>query len=296
MTAAADNGETVSPLAAMQTEVIRYNLRDRGRQFRGKERNFDVPRIVATVNGGACQEKVRHRDMFGYFGHWPRVKFGMNPSEGGLVDGKQVAVEPALVTISLKAFDDGTIEHQAEFLDTNAGRLAQRLYASKAGGFSSAIDELRPEFYGFDYVLEPNYTKNRGYDLALDGVLGTFDAVEAVAEYQEQIAGIGKLLDCVQQDRDRAVGDLERALSVVGRMEAEIVQLQSMLMKKGQPVTLDSIGTLESVMPIVMDSDATHRLQRTIQGFRTAVLARIDEPKQAEEPALKGFMSRLLGR
>src|SRR5258708_18352055 len=166
----------------MKTEIIRYNLTERGRTYRGKERSFDIPRIVAAINSGACQEKVKHRDMLGYYGHWPRVKFGMNPAEGGVVDGKAVRVEPAIVTTYLKALDDGTVEHQEEFLDNDAGKLAYNLYKSKAGGFSSAIDEFRrsgPEFYGFDYVLEPNYSTNRGYDIALDSAL-TLDAVEAI--------------------------------------------------------------------------------------------------------------------
>lgn len=36
--------------------------------------------------------------MRGYFGQWPRIKFGMMPAEGGLIDGKSIAVEPALLT------------------------------------------------------------------------------------------------------------------------------------------------------------------------------------------------------
>jgi len=35
------------------------------------------------------------------------VKFGMNPAEGGIADGKAQAVEPALVTTHLVAHSDG---------------------------------------------------------------------------------------------------------------------------------------------------------------------------------------------
>lgn len=91
----------------MQTKVITYNLRERGRQFRGKERNFNIRAICDAINGPACQERVKNRDMLGYYGHWPRIKFGMNPAEGGLDDGRPSLVEPALVTTMLRASPDG---------------------------------------------------------------------------------------------------------------------------------------------------------------------------------------------
>jgi len=91
----------------MQTPLITYNLKERGRKHRGVERNFNIPKIVAAVNSPACQERVQNRDMIGFYGHWPRVKFGMNPAEGGIADGKAQAVEPALVTTHLVAHSDG---------------------------------------------------------------------------------------------------------------------------------------------------------------------------------------------
>ena len=164
----------------METKIITYNLKDRGRQYRGKERNFNIRSIVSAINGPACQERVKNRDMLGYYGHWPRIKFGMVPQEGGMDSGRPSLVEPALVTTFLKAHDDGTIEHQAEFLDTDSGQVAAKLYAGRVGGFSSAIDQHRPEFFGFDYVLEPNYSTNRGYTLddVRDMTLDDIDLVD----------------------------------------------------------------------------------------------------------------------
>ena len=81
----------------MQTEIIKYSLADRGRKYRGKDRHFNIAAVVAAINSPATQERVRKRDMLGYYGHWPRVKFGMNPSEGGLESGIPSVVEPALV-------------------------------------------------------------------------------------------------------------------------------------------------------------------------------------------------------
>jgi len=50
----------------MQTKLIKYNLRERGRQFRGKDRNFNIRAIVDAINSPACQERVKNRDMLGF--------------------------------------------------------------------------------------------------------------------------------------------------------------------------------------------------------------------------------------
>ncbi len=190
----------------MKTGVIKYNVNQRNREHRGVDRNFDTAALADLINGGAVQEQVKNRDLYGYYGHWPRIKFGLNPTEGAIVNGKVVHLEPALVTTYLKAFPDGTIEHEAEFMDNGAGRIAMRLWQNKRGGFSSAIDTRRAGnklfptgFFGFDYVLEPNYTTNRGF--TLDSINSdALAALDDVAEYGNQIAGFNLILDSLQRD------------------------------------------------------------------------------------------------
>lgn len=272
-----------------ETEIIRYNLKDRGRKFRGTPRNFDIPAIVKAINSGATQEKVKHRDMYGYYGHWPRVKFGMNPSEGGVVDGKQVAIEPAMVTTYLKAFDDGTIEHRAEFFDTNAGKLAQTLFKRKAGGFSSAIDEIKPEFFGFDYVLEPNFSTNRGYEISLDGVANgiILDDV-AINDYNQQLIGVFKLLDSLNTEH-------EQALSVVARLQQENEHYLSMLSaNRLGNVSLDS---LEGIVPMVVPTDSARRFLDDAKSFHTQALEKIAEPvKEAAPPDANDRVTEMFAR
>lgn len=181
----------------VQPPIIRYNLKERGRRFRGVERNFDIPAIVAAINSPECQERVKTRGMLGYLGHWVRIRFGLEPPEGGIAQGKAQAVEPAIVTTYLKAYPNGDIEHQTEFLDNDTGRIASRMFANKVGGFSSAIDENRPTFFGFDWVNDPNYSTNRGYSLALDSVNEgsmTLDDILA-AELQDQTQAMSMLLE-----------------------------------------------------------------------------------------------------
>lgn len=221
----------------MKTGTIRYNVRERGRKFRGQERNFDTAALAELVNGPEVQERVKNRDLVGYFGHWPRIVFGMNPGEGGIYQGKHIPLEAAIVTTKLRADPDGTIEHETEFLDTAPGRTAKRLFGSKSGGFSSAINcreyggkDVPLGFHGFDYVMEPNFTTNRGY--ALDGVFG------------EGVPGSDALLDSAIGDSQAAVkvldglytalqGDYDRLAAVVARQQQEIEEYATMLAARG---------------------------------------------------------------
>lgn len=270
----------------MQTKVITYNLRERGRQYRGKERHFNIRAICDAINGPACQERVKSRDMVGYYGHWPRIKFGMNPAEGGLDAGRPSLVEPALVTTLLRAHPDGTIEHQAEFLNNDPGQVAAKLYAGRVGGFSSAIDQHRPEFFGFDYVLEPNYSTNRGY--TLDDVRDmTLDDIEA-AIYDEQLRGVMRLLDSANDERDRAC-------EVIERLSAENEQLLSMLSAKG--FAPSSVLDAVPVAPIAVSIDPIERMRRDAAVFRgTESLPQFVAPKSAADPADQPLYGRLLGQ
>lgn len=270
----------------MQTPIITYNLKERGRRFRGKERNFNIRAIVNAINSPACQERVKNRDMLGYYGHWPRIKFGLNPAEGGLEGGKPAFVEPALVTTLLRASLDGTLEHQAEFLGTTAGQVAAKLFNSRTGGFSSAIDELVPEFFGFDYVLEPNYSTNRGY--TLDDVRGmTLDDIEA-AIYDENARGLMRLLDSAHAERDQAN-------HVIERLSAENEELLSLLSQSGR--TPDAV--FDSARgPIVTPQAPFQRMQRDIAFFGSAALPSVvnpDERKQAQ-PKMPDLYQRMMSR
>lgn len=217
----------------MKTGRITFNVRERGRQYRGQDRNFDTVALAQLINGPETQERVKNRDLVGYFGHWPRVVFGLTPGEGGILDGKQVTLEPALVTTHLRAMPDGTIEHEAEFLDTAPGRTSRRLFASKAGGFSSAINvrefggkDMPIGFHGFDYVMEPNFTTNRGY--ALDGVFET-EGVVLDSAMRETAAAI-RVLDGIYNELQQAH---ERQAEVINRLAAENAELVDMVARAG---------------------------------------------------------------
>lgn len=216
----------------LKTEIISYNLKDRLRKHRGQDRNFDLVAAERLLNSPAVQERIKHGDMVGYFGHWPRVQFGLDPSEGGFVNGKQVSLEPSHRTTYLKAYPDGKVDHQVEFFDTESGKIAQRIWGNKAYGFSSAIDTKRlgqvqvpVGFFGFDFVKEPNFSANRGYAVALDGVFDSEDVLDAVSERNAMFEAMNAVLDDANEAHSRTLATLDRVLQ-------ENEELMSMLVKR----------------------------------------------------------------
>ncbi|MGZ8220039.1 MAG: hypothetical protein ACXWT0_00175 [Methylobacter sp.] len=234
--------------------LIIYNLKERGRQHRGQERNFDIKAICDAINSPACQERVSTRAMLGYFGHKIRILCGLEPVESGVVSGKYNEFEPAIVTTHLKAYPDGTIEHQTEFLDSVPGRKAARMYSNRIGGFSSAIDERQPQFFGFDYVLDPNYSGNRGF--ALDSVNLTLDEVlDSVKSEDDEF--MQRLIDV----KNAEIAQLQAALDSAS---IENEELMGMMLKKD--MTLDD-ASLTPLMPLSVNLYGMDRIKSDIAAF-----------------------------
>lgn len=157
-----------------KTQKITYNIADIGRTYTGQNRSdVDIGSVVRVFNSKATQELIKNGDVYGYNGHEPRILYGMNPPDVVYTDdGKEIRIKPAVRTIFLKAESDGTVTHQQEFLDNDAGNYAYEQYKAKVGGFSSAVDfemvngkRHVTNLGGFDNVRIPNYTTNRGFGL-----------------------------------------------------------------------------------------------------------------------------------
>lgn len=161
-----------------KTGTIKYNLFDRGYKHNGQNRNdIDHLAVVRMINSNQVQELVRTGMMIGFYGHQIRQRFGMRPPEVTYIDGKTVFLEPAFKTIHLKAYDNGDVEHIAEFLPNDAGEHALNQYKANVGGFSTAIDYIPSAkgrtptgFFGFDYVMQTNYVTNVGDGVLYDGL------------------------------------------------------------------------------------------------------------------------------
>lgn len=278
----------------MKTGRIRYNLAARGRQFNGAERHFDLRATAAIINSPKVQEKVRNRDMLGYYGHWIRAKFGVFPPEWAMLPtGQQVNLEPAFITTFLSCDDAGNVEHEAEFLETAPGKVAENLHRSKAGGFSTAIDavdrngkHVPTAFGGFDYVLEPNYTDNRGYifDSASapprEGQL-LLDSVSV--EYMQSTEAMSRLFDSLRMGMQR---DLDMALATIQHLTEQNEDLMSIAVRATSrspqsELVLDSTGQV----PSVIDTSATRRFLADAATFGSIQLPGFEKSDDGDKPA-----------
>lgn len=244
----------------MRTGVIRYNITNRNRKYSGQPRNFNLSKVVSLINSDSVQEMVQKGDMIGYLGHGVRSEFGLMPQEMGMTantEGKLqlIPIEPCIRTISIKAYDDGTIEHQAEFIDNQFGRTAWEWFKNKLGGFSSVFSpttENPTGFYGFDYVRIPNYDSNRGYvadsimfDLQDDDKRLTLKQREAIKQVRlEEKAAI---MDCITQKYTFMQEKMVKDQEINKKLNDQLQNLQAAFdsAQKDNAVLKASISSLE---------------------------------------------------
>jgi hypothetical protein len=266
-----------------KTGKITYNVHERGRgKSIGKDRRFDLRALATLVNGEEVQERVTNRDLKGFYGHVVRMKYGIQPPEMVVEDGKTIYIDPAVVTTHLSADDDGNITHETEFLDTAAGEMAERLHNSRQGGFSSAIFakprgpvDVPLVFAGFDYVFEPNYTTNRGY--LLDSTGGGFDGMmldAVMADWTAGTAAMKAMYDSIERDHTLAMQTMDR-------LREENEELMSLLAARGTAnaagvIVLDSTGG-EQVRPMIVSKRATSQFARNANAFQNAALVGFDK-------------------
>lgn len=290
---------------AQKTGKIKYNLKDRGYRHHGKPRNFNIPRVAQMINSPATQERIAGRAMVGFYGHWPRVKWGAVAAEGGVDEnGKQIVVEPAFVTTHLEALPDGTIIHEEEFLDNEPGQACLRLHKSRTGGFSSVIDEVAGYMGGFDYVIDPNYRDNRGYTLDsatghmiyddANGANVTIEMLDSLIA-AEQMHGMKLVLDAA----DYAVAQRDALLQ---KLTEENEELLSMLAKSNPQAAaiFDAAHMAGSTGTTILDTGAAQDLLRASQEFMHADLGQVDNTehrdRKAEQDNLHGRMTNFFNR
>lgn len=288
-----------------KTNKITFNVNDLQRQHTGQIRRYDNVGMARLINSPAIQERVKKGDLIGYYGHWPRKKFGMQPQEGGMDGSKPITLKPAIRTMFLEADNKGNVTHQTEFLDTQEGKDAYDLFQNKVGGFSAAMTtapkgmtEIPVRFYGFDYVLEPNFSGNRGYTMAFDSVpndpmilerfdsicddgetgelIHVFDSIEDEVLYQAQV--VSALYRNLQ-------GDYRNVLDSVGALAGQNTELEQTI--HGM---IEREGRRTSRSPIFVDEQKIARFDNA-HSFLTADLEAVDmeddEALRAEKEKMK---------
>lgn len=226
-----------------RTGIIRYNLNDTGRDFTGQRRAVDIDAAMRLFNGVAVQESVRKGDIVGYVGHQYRLlKTGLDVPETVIIDGKEVVVEPAVRTIFIKCYPNGDVEHEQEFLDTAAGRVAQRLWETKVYGFSSAIHAPLDEttglrvplgYFGMDLVRGPNYDSNRGYTVMLDSAGAAEQDTHGLSDHAAMLDAVDRMI----KESEAHAAEISTAYIAQCKLNDELVENNARLRERLQAVS-----------------------------------------------------------
>ncbi len=256
-----------------RTEKIRYNLADRKREYGGEERFFHIPSAVALINGAQLQAQVRSRDLHGFYSHLMR-----DPVTGDIkataLPEEQLFIEPAVVTVYLKAYDNGDVEHQQEFTNTKAGKLAWSMHQSGIGGFSAVTPfiwrdgvQYPTAFKGLDYVRIPNFNENRGYAVAMDDIgSGADPRLMAMHLLQSDLL---VMADKLQTER-QVSGDLS---DLVEQQQSQILGY-----RRQQGVAMDDLATRLSDPSPQHPTDVAFHRQFTKQFKPDPVVLPVPEP------------------
>lgn len=157
-----------------------FNLFQEGRKYTGHHRNYILESAIKTCYAPETREGLKLREKLGYLGHGRREiarKLALSEVETvKLPDGSTIITEniPSNVTVAFEVGKDGSVTHSQELLDTEPGKAVSALNSSRVGGFSWACGGADggpmaatkiTAFQGFDYVMNPGFSANRGYIL-----------------------------------------------------------------------------------------------------------------------------------
>lgn len=156
-----------------------FSLFDEGRKYTGHHRKYILENAKQICYSPATREKIALNEALGYFGHGRREiagKVRISEVEKIMENGKALIVEnvPSNVTVAFDVLDDGTVKHKQRILESAPGQIVAGLNKSKVGGFSWACAgsdggrkgaTVLTSFEGFDYVMNPGFSSNRGYVL-----------------------------------------------------------------------------------------------------------------------------------
>lgn len=205
-----------------------FSLLDTGRKYTGQHRKYVIENAREICYLPATRELIKLREAFGYYGHGRRVLDGREDLTVGEVSiimskGKPALVSnvPSNLTVAFEVGEDGQVTHTQEILDTETGKIVAGLHASRVGGFSWACPGTdgkwsRPTrlsgFSGFDYVLQPGFSGNRGYVLESASAQGGDLILESVAAVVGDDARAEQLVAGWRLDAQNRLTEMENAI------------------------------------------------------------------------------------
>ncbi|WOE40069.1 hypothetical protein [Acinetobacter chinensis] len=271
-----------------KTKRLKFNLFERGRKHSGVDRsNVDMKSMINLINAPDIQEHVKAGTLRGYNGHEIRQRYGMNPPDTVIIDGKVVNLTPSFRTIEFQAESNGDVSHVAEFFDNDQGEWALRQYKARAGGFSSAQNYKRQGLgliavavFGFDYVTQPNYVTNVGDGQLFDGLaipaeteglISCFDSATDVSLLSPAEAMLANMLeqqivrsfDSIHASLNMQIQN-DNALEQIAVLNEQLFKrerVQQIQQQRQQELYSSMVGEIRSFDSAC--AEATHKLQQS---------------------------------
>lgn len=283
-----------------KTKPLVYNLNDRGRRYTGVDRsNVDIAAMVNLINSASVQEMVSTGSLQGFYGHQIRQRFGMVPPESVPIDGKMVRLEPAFKTISIHADKDGNVTHQAQFLDNETGEFARKQYLAEVGGFSTAVNyrrdggQLVPTgFFGFDYVMQPNYALNVGDGELFDGLFvpehqeGLISCFDSATDIQQLSASQAMIARMLEEQITREYDNIHAQITLMQHANSAYDQVAVMHQQMGH---LERKKVIQAQRQVDLYTGMVGEIRSfdSVCEEANAILSKIDKPEPEQKPEVK---------
>ncbi len=279
-------------MAEPQKISCSFSLFNDGRQYSGNHRKYLVANAREICYSAATRERLALREAYGYYGHGRRILAGrMKIGEVEAItlpDGGTAIISniPSNITIAFDVAEDGTVTHTQELLSTETGQIVKGLHESRVGGFSWACPGVDrgskgvthlSGFAGFDYVLSPGFSANRGYilesaDAAVEqGILESVAATlhdDSKAEqyvrgwtrdYQSRIAQLEQQLFHLESNGAEmaAEHDALKSLAEEAAVAREKATQETAALKTA---VADAMKALKDALPFFIPEDAMHAM------------------------------------
>ena len=283
-------------MAQTQPRTIRatFNILDTGRTYTGKQRDYIIDNVKEVINSPAVRERLRLRQLQGYFGHTMRELAGkLNLTAKNVLNlpnGQQIVADaiPGCVTTDLSIDDTGNVTHVQEVLDNDEGNKIWSLHKNRIGGFSWAAsggtsggNTLISSLFGFDYVPDPLNANNRGW----------------VMDSNEEVADRNTLLKALKDEGIEKPGTVldswyASMTFANNKYQAQIGEIEIMLLDANQENEAlqqvnDSLSSrVETLETLVTERQQAYEAElQQINDSHAAVLAKLQQSHERQRKA-----------
>jgi len=188
--------------------TITFNPFEHG-HFLGRQRNYAIEKYKKMVENPKTQLHIKNGYAIGTYTHDYRTSSGVlkNRDENGN------PIEPCCKTIAMEWVEPHYVRHTQRIANNETGKKIQKLIEAGIGGFSSVHNLNTGDFYGFDYVIYPNFATNRVVaDNSCEMGMCSLNKDDVVSELENIIKQKAEfVVDSlgIEDDRDEIISTIE---------------------------------------------------------------------------------------